>query len=259
MLNSLEVLGQVLSFDFLVFHNYLPNSYLKIFDFVIKADIGIFLILRSYLEYFRVFKYEEYLRSFNPSLFRVFKFNITFLRPYPVFFRYKRSLYCSKILIYHAVLKNWMYGRLSFNGMVHYNNLSFIRFILMSRSIFSFKRNLFYYFQGNYAVFIYYSLYRSLLLSSKVNQAELDMESLDDICFIESYEDIVRGFFESFFTREFGRLVNTSSFYFYFLLFSIEEDCLHTYSFFYRLMYFFIYDYISPDIFIDLANYELRD
>lgn len=217
-----------------------------------------FLVLRSYLEFFRLFKYEEYLRSFNPFLFRNFNSKVSFLRAQFVFFKYKRSLCCNRILIYHAVFKNWVYGRLVLNKTGHYENISFTKFILLSCSVFMFVRSLFFYFLGNFSVFIYYTLYKSLLWGGKTDQIDSTVEILDSIYLVLWYEDIIRSYFKLFYNREFCRLMHNSSFYFYALLFSVKDQEFYDF-FFYRLMYFFIYDYISSDFLVDLAEYELRE
>src|SRR5690606_37924583 len=106
--------------------------------------------------------------------------------------------------------------------------------------------------------FIYYTLYKSLLWGGKTDQIDSTVEILDSIYLVLGYEDIIRSYFKLFYNREFCRLMHNSSFYFYALLFSVKDQEFYDF-FFYRLMYFFIYDYISSDFLVDLAEYELRE
>lgn len=131
---------------------------------------------------------------------------------------------------------------------------------MLSYSVIMFTRLLFLYFIGNYCVFIYYSLYKSLLLGSKKDQIEGTLEALDGVYLLSGYDDDdLASYLNLFYKREFCRLLDNSSFYFYALLFSVKTGQIYYYFFFYRLMYFFFYDYISSDFLVDLAEYELRD
>lgn len=139
-------------------------------DFILKVDFYTFIILKRFIEYFRIFKYNEYLsyNNINTLIYMQLSKSSEDFSFLPSFFEFKRSIFFNKYLIFKFYSKKNIVS--TYNNNINYDsflNFSFFQFFLITLSIKKVFNIFFRYFYIYLISNLYYFLYKSLFLSSR--------------------------------------------------------------------------------------------
>lgn len=176
---------------------------LRYVDFNLKLDFYTFVVLNRFVEYFRCFKYNEYL-SFNNinnlNLYNHFSKSTEEFYFLPSFFEFKRSLFFNKYLIFKLYNITNLNEKSVNNNFDFFLNMSFFKFFSILLSVKKLLNVFLIYFYTFIISNIYYFGYKALFHSVRALQF-IDISSLEKLPYVWKQKSI---FFEmiSFVSRK---------------------------------------------------------
>lgn len=171
ILNTFELLKFHCNIN--LFYNLNFNSIFRFDDFTLKVDLYTFIILRRFLEYFRIFKYNEYIfyhlgidsDIINYTDLKLEEKDYAML---PSFYEFRHALFFNKYLICRLNIysrKQLIYNKVDINML--YLKTSFFLFYFVAFIYEKLHITLILYFSFYIISNIYYCLYRALIYLPK--------------------------------------------------------------------------------------------